>query len=776
MNKVNLPIPSQSSQKLLKQYQKLLARLGKALQTGRFRHFSKQKQLQLIKRLKRYLRRLKRNFSNTRKLAIGAALAIALLQVSNGHAQTFIQPGGDGNPLDFVDTNNGSYPVFVDIDNDGDLDAFVGNKNGTIAFFRNDGTATAPHFSAITGAANPFDGVDVGSNAVPVFVNIDNDGDVDAFVGNGSGHLLFFQNDGTANSPMLNEVSGAGNPFDGVDVGANAAPFFVDIDNDSDLDAFVGENNRMINFYRNNGTIGTPNFIEITGSGNPFYGERIGADASVSFKDFDKDGDFDAFVGSQLGMIQYYRNKGNATTPNFKLTTGTANPFDGIDVGRNAALITTPCFADIDGDGDKDIFIGNLDGTINYFRNEADFNCTTNNLFTAKTNNPFGLTNLGEKPKVSFIDIDKDGDLDLFAGNEDGTIKFFRNKGTAGDPTFIEITGGSNPFSSVDVGNEAAITFGDIDKDGDLDAFIGAADGRVHFFRNTGTTASPTFISISGGGNPFNGVDVGANAVPKLVDIDDDGDLDAFIGEKQGKLLYFKNNGTANSPNFDQITGANNPFNGIDLEENFTPDFADIDQDGDLDAIIGNKAGSLFYFKNEGTASSPEFIGLYGKCNPLSNISQGEFPGLALVDINNDGILDLFIGRQDGIPIFYLSPTSSSPDELVIQEPIPTLSQWGLITLALFLLSFGTILIIRKEDLLLASTTNKQWGILIQKPPFYKNLFYKSLYTTALMAGIAGLVTFAIYGSIALVDVIGTLTAGPIFAYLLHLLWKESIN
>ncbi len=98
------------------------------------------------------------------------------------------------------------------------------------------------------------------------------------------------------------------------------------------------------------------------------------------------------------------------------------------------------------------------------------------------------------------------------------------------NPPFTEVTGTDNPFDGVDVGDYSAPSFADLDGDGDLDAFIGAGDGWIYYYRNEGTAANPAFTNVTGSGNPFNGVGVGSNSAPSFADLDGDGDLDAFIG------------------------------------------------------------------------------------------------------------------------------------------------------------------------------------------------------------------------------------------------------
>ena len=136
--------------------------------------------------------------------------------------------------------------------------------------------------------------------------------------------------------------------------------------------------------------------------------------------------------------------------------------------------------------------------------------------------------------------------------------------------------------------------------------FIGLYDGTILYYENTGSASAPVFTQRTGASNPLNGIDVGYYAIPTFVDIDGDGDLDAFIGTDNGSILYYKNTGTASAPVFTQ-RGGNNPLDGIDVGTYSAPTFADIDGDGDMDAFIGENSGTLYYYKNAGTAFAPVF-------------------------------------------------------------------------------------------------------------------------------------------------------------------------
>lgn len=113
---------------------------------------------------------------------------------------------------------------------------------------------------------------------------------------------------------------------------------------------------------------------------------------------------------------------------------------------------------------------------------------------------------------------------------------------------------------------------------------------------------------------PFGLTDVGTDSVPTFVDIDDDGDLDAFIGEAFGETYYFENTGTITNPAFaDPIT---DPFGLTDVISRSAPAFADIDNDGDLDAFIGEDDGETFYFENVTVTSE----GLTLELTPLGSL------------------------------------------------------------------------------------------------------------------------------------------------------------
>jgi len=580
-------------------------------------------------------------FDGSETVSLSAFLTVVLDRAAI--VALFWEREGTNNPLNEIFIIND--PIFyadldfADIDNDGDLDIFIGELEGTIKYYQNTGTA----FVEQTGTANPFNGVDLGLYSSPALVDIDSDGDLDAFLGNGGGAVFYYKNIGTASTPNFEVQNGTANPFDDMNFGLYSKPTFVDIDQDGDFDAFIGSASVLESFryYKNTGTANSPTFEEQTGAAHPFNGIDFLETFlnNSAFIDIDHDGDFDAFLGQADGTIDYYENMGTARKPHFIQQ---HNPLAGVDVGSNAA----PTFVDLDKDGDWDAVIGEQNATIHYYENIAP---VTGGRFINQQLVFKGISVSGWS-QPSLVDIDQDGDLDAFFGETEGKIHYYKNVGTANSPTFDKQTGESNPFNGVDVGQFSHITFGDIDADGDWDAFIGEEDGIIKYYQNTGTISSPSFAEQTGAANPLNGVNFGTNSPskPTLVDIDQDGDLDAFIGHKLGMVLYYKNQGTASVPNFVEQLGADNPLDNVDVGENNSPTFVDMDKDGDFDVFIGEKDGVINYYENTGTINSPSFVARTGVANPFVGVNVGNFSVPFLADIDNDGNLDALIGESNG--------------------------------------------------------------------------------------------------------------------------------
>jgi hypothetical protein len=406
-------------------YNKLQSRIHKAIKSGKFSSYTAFKQQQLKSRLQRYALQM-------RQLATGVAVCAALGVAAPASAQ-YVPPGflehdSTSNPLEGLLNENtlpiGSrmfyirttMPTFYDIDGDGDLDVFVGGgdvyNNIAFHYHENTGTATQPQFSA-TPSTNPLPrNLKLSS---PQCVDLDNDGDLDCFALHRNSYydsirVFYFLNEGTATAPNFVEKTGTDNPLDSINsyVGnllkAEINIRFLDIDGDNDMDVLYD------GARRSNGspTTGFPGYTTILSDGTVFI-ENIGNPSSPSFRvrppsmnpfpnnllsymnfaDMDKDGDLDLFGGPSGGGF-YYENTGNAASPNYP-NLSAATPVDSIPLNLNNANQFT--FADMDSDGDLDVFAwvtpsGGYDYNFLYYENLD----TTINTNTASIPSEHDLT------------------------------------------------------------------------------------------------------------------------------------------------------------------------------------------------------------------------------------------------------------------------------------------------------------------------------------------------------------------------------------------------
>jgi len=486
-------------------------------------------------------------------------------------------------------------PTVVDIDNDGDLDIFVGEALGTVSFYRNIGTRTDPDFVLVSAK---FQDIEAGPASFPAFADVDNDGDFDLFVGTGAllfprnvgGNMHWYRNVGTSEHPEFTLVT---KHFADIHVEVfNSRPVFSDIDGDGDLDLVVGSGGGSIQLYRNAGTATAHDYVLEPGT---FAGIEPDRGGQVELADIDGDGDLDLFVTESYGNIQFYRNVGTVTEFRFELVTEDFAYFLN-DVG----CLSTPTFADIDNDGDFDMFVGREFGSIHFYRNTGT---ATDPAFSLETRDfgdlwvEFESYEYGVGWSVpTFLDIDNDGDLDLFVGAGSGELFFYRNTGTSSDPHFVR----STDLQRIIYPSHIAATFADIDNDGDFDLFVRYIDGRAAFYLNSGTAASPLFVLVPGA---FPSVSVVRLNHPRFVDIDDDGDSDLFVGKGSnvtlhlsgGDLTLYRNIGTAEEPNFTLETTS---FADVHVPSHASPAFVDIDGDGDLDLFLGEVDGGLYFYRN----------------------------------------------------------------------------------------------------------------------------------------------------------------------------------
>jgi PKD repeat protein len=168
--------------------------------------------------------------------------------------------------------------------------------------------------------------------------------------------------------------------------------------------------------------------------------------------------------------------------------------------------------------------------------------------------------------------------------------------------------------------------------------------------------------------------DVGYYAAPALADLDGDGDRDALVGEALGHALAFVNTGSDVAPTWIRQPGWD-PV--VDVGDRAIPALADLDGDGDLDLVMGNTTGDLTAIENVGGKSAPAWRARADWS--MADVGAGDVHP-ALGDVDRDGRPDLFVGREDGDVLAYAGRAGAPPftrrpewDPPLADRPAPSL-------------------------------------------------------------------------------------------------------
>jgi hypothetical protein len=498
----------------------------------------------------------------------------------------------------------------------------------------------------------PWTGGD--SETAPAFCDIDADGDFDCFIGNRGYRITYYENIGSLDSVIFKyrtryfgEIS-----IDSM-YGGRLDPCFVDIDSDLDLDLFSSDGEGLIHYWENIGTLQNAQFVNI--SDTLLGSSQFSNPAFLTMYDIDGDSDFDLFIGDNYwGHINFYLNIGTPQVFNFQLVT---NQFENIDVGQHA----NPCFVDIDSDGDADLFIGERYGNIWFYRNDGTPQAYN---FTYVTNN-YGSINVSEDAAPAFADLDGDGDQDMAIGlyisssstPAYGDVAFFENTGTPNVPEWNSL---STNYLTWDMGGSVYGQGVDIDADSLHDLFIELSycnPDYLAWYGNRGTISLPSFSMST---NNYQNIHVNMSGVPYFSDIDNDQDLDLFMGQgiipnpPYPGLYYYQNVGSPRNAVFTLITSNLIPYN---FDAAIRPALVDVDADGDKDLFIIDNNFTFYYIQNIGTNIQP----LFASPTPnWQNIHPQNPQGFTFSDLDRDGDYDLFISNMFYNSLDYFENTGSS--------------------------------------------------------------------------------------------------------------------
>lgn len=226
-------------------------------------------------------------------------------------------------------------------------------------------------------------------------------------------------------------------------------------------------------------------------------------------------------------------------------------------------------------------------------------------------------------PSPNFADFDRDGDLDLICGEFRDSFTFFLNTGSRTKPVYAEgqtLMVGDEPLT-MDLQMIVPVAF-DWDRDGDLDLICGDEDGRVALLEGKGVTwqGVPIFEKPVYFQQSARDVKFGALATPYGVDWDQDGDEDIICGNTAGYIGFFENLGGGEHPKWAKVkllkaggqtirilAGRNGSIQGpAESKWGYTTQtVADWDHDGLLDIVVNSIWGKIIWYRNIGVPGKP---------------------------------------------------------------------------------------------------------------------------------------------------------------------------
>ena len=582
-------------------------------------------------------------------------------------------------------------PVFaeIDLDNDGvqDLIVFDGQSARLNCFlYTSNGYVYAPEYNALfpqnlEGWVRTYD--------------YDNDGDKDLF-SYFAGGIRVDRNETTIttglsffNVTMQLTCNYAGtNPnlfVTRVDI-----PAFTDIDNDGDMDILAFSiNGSWIDLDKNLSmdSLGNNNqfmFYNVPGCWGYFYKEAVANKAvlpvntscallpahpfrlqnnfdsgsAIWLEDLDGDGDKDFLCGDKVGRnLLKVENCGN-TDSAYACSQDTLYPSNTIPASMRD--IAAPYLFDFDKDGDKDLLVANFNSSGEDYNNTIFYEntgSTSNPVFTYVKNRFLidELVDVGTSSHPVFFDWDGDGLKDLLisndgyyeGGNYVSKVALYKNVSQGSNYQFQNISDSILNFRSLNIIG-TRLAFGDLNNDGDQDLLVGDATGRLNYFQNIGSATNTNFIFSQG---YYQNIDVGSDASPQLVDVNRDGLLDLLVGERNGNINYFRNTGSLSFPVFSFETDSFGKVivglatYGIGYSAPLL-----FDVNGNYELLVGSYKGALFHYNN----IDGNLTGAFQLVDSTyQNIKEPTKAYPAMNDVDGDGKYDLVVGNQSGGVVFY---------------------------------------------------------------------------------------------------------------------------
>lgn len=347
--------------------------------------------------------------------------------------------------------------AWADFDKDGDLDLYTVNNGSNNHLFLNNGPDQA--MTDVTSTYGVADGTKAHRNAA--WIDIDNDGDLDLYAQSENANSALFRNDGVG--VAFTDVASTY----GIQATTpnNRTSKWVDIDSDGDLDYFQdGQDSGHSNLFINNGPNQTMTDASTT------YGLDIPVNQSGTWVDFDNDGDMDFMSSMETGSTYYLMQNNGANTA---FTNVSSTYFSSISFQR----MSSNAWGDVDNDGDLDVYFSSQGLNNKLMINNGTGQAMTDAIST------YGVGNsTGTHYSAIWIDIDNDGDLDLYAVTRSANNKIYQNNGVGQTMTDVTSSYGIADGTT----SHRSASFIDVDNDGDLDLYSVSNGANNKLYINPG--------------------------------------------------------------------------------------------------------------------------------------------------------------------------------------------------------------------------------------------------------------------------------------------------
>lgn len=597
----------------------------------------------------------------------------------------------------------------IDLNYDGvnDLFAFDRSSNKIITFLNNNISDSVSYtYAPAYRSLFPND-----AKSWVLLRDFNNDGKADLFTQN-AGAIKVYLNSGNASSGLQftyfkERIYSKYNATDSLPLFVTSVdiPSITDIDFDGDLDIVTfSANSYYVEYHKNYSKerYGTSDSLEFEAStvcfGN-FKEDQTNCDiflnqpcfnksyqevekdlnhsgsATLAF-DVDNDHDNDLLISDiSCSSIKHIVNGGDSAVAN---AISIDLNYPSYSTPIHQSIFPCPFLVDVNNDGKKDLLVSpnastgseNTNSVMWYKNTSTDasfqFAYMQSNFLQGE------MIENGEGAFPAFFDYNNDGLQDMIVGNIGrysnaelrSRLMLFKNIGSNNHPSYQLIDDDFLGFSSQSNINNLICTFGDIDADADADLIIGNANGELLYFENNPIAGISNFVLVDAN---YEGIDVGYNAAPQLIDVNRDNLLDLLIGTSTGRIKYYKNIGTAQAAQFLLETSAfGNVFtgiNGVVLTDGYcTPQLFDVN--GSYQLLCGSKVGRIFRYNNiDGN--------LNGNFNVVDtnylHIWEGRNSSLAIADINADGQKDMIIGNLSGGLNYYSGDITGSIQEEEMQ-------------------------------------------------------------------------------------------------------------